>query len=151
MRSILNVIFLFLFKDSYSQKLEVDFGQDLHDFQIKINGETWFSENLSGHSNIKVSSDWKTLSTSTKDLKFLSANLHDNKKDVIGSYSEIQMTWSPNTLGFKSSLKIYQDETVMVFSQQYNVSYLTLFYAIIGGILRLQWSFFHFEASIEKQ
>ena len=94
-----------------------------HDFEILINGENWFSQDVTSNLNtISIRKDHKTFSTRKQTLTPKNETLEPfAREDNLGYYDSYPVCWEPDDLGFETSLRMYHDQPIIVFSQHFKV------------------------------
>ena len=95
-----------------------------HDYEILINGEEWFSQNITSNLNtVFIRNNHKTFSTKTQTLTAKKDTLEPfSGEDSLGHYDSYPVYWEPEGLGFETSLRKYQDQPIIVFSQRFKVN-----------------------------
>ena len=119
------LITLIILNLASGQRLDLQLGKNLFEFKININDKPWFSQDLSIASDIFISSNWNTLSVKNGSLQFKDGQLLDDLSDKLGEFSMLQHFWNPESLGFETSVKIYKNEPMLVFTQNFTVSKYT--------------------------
>ena len=119
--------------------------RDVYDFDVLINNQVWFSQDVSsGISNIFVTKDHSTLSTQDHSLSLQNVSVRrEIGEDILGMFDLFAMDWQPEEAGFETSVRVYQDEPIIVFTQHFqvrifNYPFVIFFLLMIFISVRLQ-------------
>ena len=121
--AIIKLLLLLVLRCKSEKLLDVAFTPPSknHDFEILINGESWFKQNISSNlSNVCVRKDHLDFSTKNQSLK-AAAEVEDSGEDNLGLYESFSVEWVPSDLGFKTEVRVYQNQPFIAFSQHFKV------------------------------
>ena len=114
------------FGEMATKLIDISLKESMCDFDILVNGQVWFSQDVSSNlSNIYVTTDHSTLSTHNKNLSLQDVDTSTGE-DIFGTFDSTTLDWHPDETGFQTSWRFYQDEPIIIFTQKFQVSKISL-------------------------
>ena len=102
--------------------LSIEFHNEFYsEFAIILDEKPWFIQALES-SHIFVTQDGKTFSTSDQSLRFASGE-RARGQDSLGSFALYGTHWLPSHLGYETTVRVYNEDPLVVFTQRFQVPY----------------------------
>ena len=114
------LLFLLLLNACGAQNIETS-QNGAGEFDIKINGVSWFQQNFTRGSHVFVTADSQRVELIAQENEYF------NGEDVLGAYSGHALQWLPSDAGFKSIMRTYSKELLVVFTQRFQVRICNLY------------------------